>query len=329
MPDTAEEKTSPLVEARDFLEMSILAVLAVFAIVLPPSLWPGFCSVPAALRHPGKRENKNSEERWVDHVLSETGRPPREHVARIRLRMALEARMQFLDRNLLRRWKPVIRTHGLERIDQALEQGRGVILWVAPSSFTDLLFKWGFHRSGYPVNHLSRPEHGYSRSRLGMRYVNWIKTSVESRYLAQRLVIGKNRESNAVVKLRRLLLDNNIVSITVFYTEGQNGGFNLFSRTVEVSTGPLRLAQSTKSPVLPVFVSRTDKNEFELVVESAINSTTQIHKSQIHKSKDWSEELERFGRMLEKQVAKHPLQWRSSAYRFDGDEVKTRDTRQD
>jgi lauroyl/myristoyl acyltransferase len=308
MSGSNESDKVPLVRIRDFVELALFVFLGLMTVFLPIGRWQGLCERVAGLRRRFASKEKNQNVLWVDHVLSCTGQPARENVARDKLSMALLFRMQLADHYLRRRWTPVIRMSGLDHIENALENGKGVILWVSMSIFSDLIVKRGIHQAGYRVNHLSRPSHGFADSRFGHRYLNKLKTNVEEKYLERRIVIEDRKESEAVFKLRCLLKENKIVSITILGNPDSSGVFSLFGKPVETSTGPLRLARSTGSPVLPVFAFKIQGLDYELTVEPAINYGN---------GKDgdnWSGALDRYGGLLEKHAERHPLQWRSGVY---------------
>ena len=86
----------------------------------------------------------------------------------------IEARLQLTDQNLLRKWRPAIDVSGTEHIEAALARNNGVILWVTPFAFSDLVAKMAMKQSGYDVSHLSRPGHGFSRSRFGVRVQRFV-----------------------------------------------------------------------------------------------------------------------------------------------------------
>ena len=56
---------------------------------------------------------------------------------------------------------------------------------------SQLVSKMALHRAGYGLVHLSRSEHGYSSTIFGMRCLNPLRSRIESRYLAERVVIGE------------------------------------------------------------------------------------------------------------------------------------------
>ena len=139
-------------------------------------------------------------------------------------------------------WCPRLRLEGEEHLQRALGAGHGAILWVAPFVFAPLGTKMVLHHAGHAVSHLSRYSHGYSRSALGARLLNPIRTGVEDRYLAERMSIGPDHQPQAALRLLgQRLRDNRIVSISA----GAGG-----SRVVEVPFLPGRMGLASGASAL-------------------------------------------------------------------------------
>lgn len=65
-------------------------------------------------------------------------------------------------------WRPRFQITGREHLDDALAEGRGAVIWVAHFAFASLFTKMALSDAGYKVSHISRPEHGVSKSRFGI-----------------------------------------------------------------------------------------------------------------------------------------------------------------
>lgn len=174
------------------------------------------------------------------------------YLANVRL-----AKLQVLHARRPGGWRPRLRLEGEPLLARALAAGSGAILWVAPFLFAPLGTKMTFHQAGHAVSHLSRYAHGYSRSLLGARLLNPIRTGIEDRYLAERVTIGPDHQPQAALRvLSQRLRQNRIVSITA-----SAGG----SRVVEVpflcghmglASGAPALAAQTGAALLPVVTLR-------------------------------------------------------------------------
>ena len=83
--------------------------------------------------------------------------------------------------SLLRKnWRPRFEITGRQYLDEALADGKGAVLWVAHFSFASLFTKMALSQAGYRISHISRPEHGVSKSRFGVRYLNWFRSAAKS-----------------------------------------------------------------------------------------------------------------------------------------------------
>lgn len=148
---------------------------------------------------------------------------------------------------------PAVALLGAEHIDAALAGGHGAVLWVVRSTYSHTIAKVALHQKGYRVSHLSRPDHGFSPSRFGARVLNPIRTRVEKRFLAERVVIGDGA-GPALARLAELLRRNQLVSITVGGTASRKHEVPCLSGTIRLSPRPMLLARETGAALLPVVV---------------------------------------------------------------------------
>jgi hypothetical protein len=118
-------------------------------------------------------------------------------------------------------WNAPVELVGREHLDAALAAGHGAVLWVAHFCFNALAAKKALADAGYRAWHLSRPEHGFSKSRLGIATVNRIRVRAELEHLAGRIVIERDKPMSATLAAQRELKRNGIVSITAGAWEGQ------------------------------------------------------------------------------------------------------------
>ena len=200
-------------------------------------------------------------------------------------------------------WHPKIQVEGAEHIEAALARGHGVVLWVSPFAYSDLVTKKGLHEAGYRVSHLSRPEHNISDSAFGVAVLNPIWTRIENRYLAERVIIRNNDAASALETLRTRLKQNRIVSITVGDQANRLAYLNLFKGKQPVATGPLHLTRTMNSVLLPVFTVIQESGTFAVVIESPlmIGSTD--------REEAYESIAQRYARRLERYLLQYPDQW--------------------
>jgi len=160
--------------------------------------------------------------------------------------------------SLLRpRWRPGLEIAGRQHLDDALARGKGAVLWVAHFAFASLFTKMALADAGYRVSHVSRPEHGVSKSRFGIRYLNGFRVAAENRHLVRRIVHRRQEPSATRQAALAALGRNELLSITVGAWEGRHlaTGALLGSRYT-VATGAPGLAFASGASLLPVFTTR-------------------------------------------------------------------------
>jgi len=203
-------------------------------------------------------------------------------------------------------WQPEIELRGAEHIDAGLRNGRGVILWVANFHAHNLVAKMAFHRAGYPVSHLSLWRHGYSDTRFGARFLNPIRTTIEERYLRERVVIAPAGPTAALIRLRRRLRANGVVSITTGAERARSTEVAFLDGTISVAAGAPSLAYHQRAALLPVFSIEQDHARFVITVAPPlVNEATRSAPE--HAA--WA--ARELGTLLEPYVRRSPGQWRS------------------
>jgi lauroyl/myristoyl acyltransferase len=156
-----------------------------------------------------------------------------------------------------RGWEPKIRLEGEEHLKAALAQGKGAILWVAHFCFNTQVTKMALKAGGYRVSHISRPEHGFSKSQFGIRYLNPLRWNAELKYLDKRIIIKRAQPGDSLREAIPVLEDNRIVSITAGAWEGHRVARGpLLSSCLSLATGAPDLAQRTGAALLPIITTR-------------------------------------------------------------------------
>lgn len=150
-------------------------------------------------------------------------------------------------------WAPKIRLEGEEHLKAALARGKGAILWVAHFCFNTQVTKMALKAGGYRVSHLSRPEHGFSKSQFGMRFLNPLRWNAELKFLDKRIIIVRAQPGGSLCEAEAVLAENRIVSITAGAWEGRQVARGpLLGGCYALATGAPDLAQRTGAALLPV-----------------------------------------------------------------------------
>ena len=219
----------------------------------------------------------------------------------------LEHRFQVFKTQSRTGWNPDITLLGEEAIQQAAPGRKGALIWIAHFSFNPLVGKIALNRVGYTVSHVSRPEHGFSKSRFGIKWLNSIRCAAEAKWVRQRIVIDRKDPDGLRKKIQQALHAGEFVSITAGNWEGRamvTG--NLLGAKHTVSIGAPALAHSHSVPLLACFVTRS-RDGSSFVVDMS-------HVATPHPQEEKSEFVGRasanYFDMLEQAVLRSPEQWR-------------------
>lgn len=216
----------------------------------------------------------------------------------------IETKFQLIASHLPYRWRPNVKLFGEDHIKAALLKGKGVILWDSHFSFSSIITKMGLHAAGYNLHHLSRKEHGFSSTSFGIKYLNPIRTSVESRYLAERIVINSDNPGSALKVLAERLKDNAVVSITVRGNSRRPVMGPFLDDYLKVAPGAVVLALKTCAQLIPVFTVRSDYKDYRISLGPAIDIPRHLSQEEAVKETVYS-----YLNQLESYVLKHPDQW--------------------
>ncbi len=252
----------------DAFEVLVLAALVLPAWCLPTRAWPAVARALATITNILTHRPVPTLPDDLAHAL---GRPvDATEARRIRRSMQVayfEERLRVLATYPPRRWEPSVLIEGRQHVEAALASGRGAILWVNEFVGSDLVAKAAAHQAGYAPSHLTRPEHGYSTSRLGIRLLNPIQTRAEDRFLDERVTMQSETGVAALRTLARKLSDNGVVTITVGADAVRKRSTPFLGGHLTVGTGPITLALSSGASLLPVITLCRGPGEFSVIIK--------------------------------------------------------------
>jgi lauroyl/myristoyl acyltransferase len=210
-------------------------------------------------------------------------------------------------------WTENVVLEGREHLQKAAEAGKGAVLWVAHFVFNGLAPKLALHREGFPAAHLSRPEHGFSKTRFGISFLNPIRARIEDRYLSERILIERGSEEKATRQALKVLKRGGVVSITAGAWEGRRVELcPCLGTRFPLASGGASIARLSGAPLLPVFTVRETiegKSAFRVIVEEPIP----IDKA-APRDFQIAHACEAYGKRLEHWVRAYPDQWRGWGY---------------
>jgi lauroyl/myristoyl acyltransferase len=264
---------APLLSIRDIFLLAYLPALALVAWSVPEQRWPGICARLTRIQARTCRGIGTRAQHIAALLAREITAADAERISRMLAENYHYARLQIIRMHRFRYWEPPKKVIGIEHLQRALSQGRGAVLWVAPFVFSDVMTKMTLFRSGFAAVQLSSQEHGFSASRLGSRSLNAIWTSVEDRYISERVLITADKVLHG---LSRRLRTNEIVAITAVMSRGQRTATaRFFSGRLRIAGGAPVLAKRSAAPLLPVFTVRDDTGTFVTTIESPLHTTVE------------------------------------------------------
>lgn len=197
-------------------------------------------------------------------------------------------RMAWLKREDVDR---LVEFSGLEKIEKALQKGRGVLLITAHYGNWELLHAALGHR-GYPIELVVRR----LDSPLFEEFVKWVRS---------RSGVNIVYKVKAMLPLVRRLNANSIAMILIDQNSvRQEGVFvDFFGVPASTNKGPALLAQKTGAAVLPVFIVREGtRHRVEVWDEVEVADTGD-------KDSDTEVNTAAFTRAIEKAIQNRPEQW--------------------
>jgi len=213
-------------------------------------------------------------------------------------------------RCVLRRPPYEIWVEGTENLEAARVEGNGAVLWVADLVHCGDVSKIALRDKGYMVSHLSRPEHGFSDTRFGLKFLNPVRTNFELRYLRERVVHERARPGEAVATLIERLKENGVVSVLASAYEGRRLlEVRVLEGRIEIAGGAPKAAFRAGAPILPVFVlPAPEAPDFRVIVGHPLALSGADEKQAIASA------TADFAARLEGHVRTYPQLWRGWSF---------------
>ncbi len=290
-----------VMSAKDLLQAFRIATIAVLSWVTPSSGWPRLSAFLGAI---DQRIRPKDTARQVEEIASKLGESSRAsavEIVRESTAAIYEDRLQLLREYRPGGWQPEMEINGEEHLQAGLARGKGVILWVSYHAFSCHITKKSLKKAQYDVTHLSRPDHGFSTSKIGIQILNPIQTRIEERFLHERVVIGEDGSLPALMKLHACLRQNGIVSITLGTEASAFVSAPFLNGKIRFSTGPIDLARLTGSVLLPVCTVRDGYWRYSTHIGSPLTSPSDTDQDAAAAYAAWLEPI----------VHRQPAQWRS------------------
>jgi lauroyl/myristoyl acyltransferase len=300
----------PAITPKDLYEVPRLAVQGVIAWTLPEAAWWPlsrlFGQINAAT-HP-LRTRRETED--IAGVL--TGTRASGKIARIAAENwanRYEERFHYLRAWRPGGWKPELKIVGGENVSTALTERRGILFWAGNFSFNDLVTKMAWRQLGLSVMHFSRPIHGFSTTKFGIRYLNAVRRRIEDRYLGERIMAEVEQTRIATQRMGERLAANGFISFTVGNRGQRTATAKFLGGRITLATGPLALARRTGASVLPVYTLRLAPTSFEITFGKSLNVPEDAAGNP-----DYAAAVQTYAESLAEFVLRDPGQWRGWRY---------------
>jgi lauroyl/myristoyl acyltransferase len=247
----------------------------------------------------------------IGKAFQDSDKPGPKEIAAEVVANQYELRLQVLRCYRPAGWRPSIVVTGREHLERAMEGGRGAVLWVSHFVFHGLVFEMGMKDCGYELIHVSRLEHGFSKTKYGMAVLNPVRTFIENKYLGKRIILNDKSRLEFARDVLGYLRANELVSMTVGAWEGkQVMTVPLFGHRYQVATGAVTAAARAGAPLLPVFpVWEHEERCFRVAMEPPLPVAGHAVKSEMLESASKA-----YAGLLEPYIWKYPGQWRGWRY---------------
>ncbi len=205
-------------------------------------------------------------------------------------------------------WKPEIRLEGLERLEEALARGRGVILWRLRFC-SSLVTKMALARAGVPVVHLSRWSHGtWGDTHVARSVLFPLFRRTEDLHLAGRIVIPRGESLAYMKRLVDHLEGGGVLSIFGDYPARQTVATRVFGTEASFARGAPSLAWKVGSALLPTVSVREGSGRYRVLIDPPIDvARTGAGKS--GRDAFVEEAVQQFGQRLDTMLVRYPGSW--------------------
>lgn len=185
----------------------------------------------------------------------------------------------------------LIRFEGIEHIDNARQNGKGVIILTAHFGNWELLAA-GLSLSGYPFNAIVKQIKSQGLDKLVRHH----------REMVGAVCIDRDRSVRTAL---RSLKRNELLCILADIDTKTDGVFvDFFGRLAYTPYGAVAISLKTGAALIPTFIVRQDDDSHLIFIEPPLN---------LYRSGDWDTDLKinssRFTKVIEGYIRRYPTQW--------------------
>lgn len=297
-----------LISGDDLLLSLLLLRLLPIAILDPPQAWESKAASAAKSIHRFFRRALEAFYRQIPRRLVEYSGHDREVFG---LQLFTSYLLESIEGLAASFGRPLptdaIHLRGESFIRDALERGRGVVLWFERCYSGNIWNKVALVGAGFGIHQLAVPSHYYSDTRFGIQYLNRIWRNAEDRYLAERILLTDSRRLLVSRRIIELLRSNKIVGITATQGGAQTVATPALGGEVRVATGAPHFALRAHAALLPVYSFR-DETGFVVEIQEPIDMAGADRQTAYQSA------VEEYARRLDHYVQKYPASWNGYNY---------------
>ncbi|TIQ36384.1 MAG: hypothetical protein E5X48_09365 [Mesorhizobium sp.] len=183
------------------------------AAVLPVAWWGPICDWVSTLRR--KRHVRKEFARYDVAIKAVLGDDvDTQSLFKGHLAAAHRRRLMLAAHRVPRRWSPAIRLEGLDGLREALQRGRGAIVWCDQFIAQTIMGKRALFEAGIEAHQVSVTFHGFSESKFGLHVINRPLVEVENRFLKSRIVFERADAYQVTARIQKTLRQNGVVLMT-------------------------------------------------------------------------------------------------------------------
>ena len=183
-----------------------------------------------------------------------------------------------------------VEIQGREHLDEALKQGKGIVLATAHSSNWELL-GGGLALNGYQIVGVAQKQTNGSMDKFINEY---------------RRVIGMDiAYKNSVRDMVRFLGEKKIVGLLMDQDADKNGVIvNFFGRKASTPQGPAVLARMSGSPIVPMFITKRSDGLYKIIIHKHIDA-----QNTADKKNDILNDITNLTKIIENHIRIYPKEW--------------------
>ena len=294
-------RPSTLISSGDIGAALVFLILGLAVAVLPENAVRRVCRVMARA-HLFFRGSKADE---LAHVpdLAAAGTNLRRLEQQFMTRSYEELAQPLLERRG-KGWHPTIDLEGRKYIDRALADGHGAVLWLIPSFEGEIILRKALHGAEIPLADLRVPDHPYSGTRFGHRFLNPIRVEVEDRYMVERVMLHEFTDTKALQALQTQLKQNRVVYLLGSGNSEKPADLEILGGTLSLALGAPALATLSKAPLLPASVIPTSCGGYKVRIGKPMTV-----EGQRPGRASWLALAEAFAKELKDHVLARPDRW--------------------